>query len=212
MALTVVGCTGAHGDAAVGPDLDRGELGGRARRRDLYVAGDSDPQQEPVSLRAALFLLRAQLVVAGHLDSLVQSRCVVTRVISGVGRGRVRKFFASEQVPAPQLDRVQVELGCQQVHPALDQRSRLGPAGAPVGGRGRGVGREGPGLKVDSRDPIAARGHLAGQQRQEGALGGVGASVGQDPRPEADQDPVAAGAQFQVLDLAAALAHGQHPL
>ena len=51
-----------------------------------------------------------------------------------------------DQVPAPQLDRIDAELVRGDVDHALDRERRLGPAGAPIGPGGRGVGEHAGGL------------------------------------------------------------------
>ena len=59
---------------------------------------------------------------------------------------------------------------------------------------------------------VDARGHLAGEEGHDHRVAGIGAAVGDHVHADADQGPVAARAQLDVLDLRAPVLHRDHRL
>ena len=165
-----------------------------------------------VAVGAALGLLLAQRVVAGGLEHEVQGARVLARVVGGAGDRLVGEVVGRDEVAPSQLGRVHVELLRQVVHGALDERGRLRAPRSAVGADRRRVGDHAAKAEVHARDHVDARGHLAGEEGHDHRVAGIGAAVGEHVDADADQGPVAARAQLDVLDLRAPVLHRDHRL
>ena len=128
----------------------------------------------PSSLRSPLArrarLLGAELVVAGPLGDRVERRVVRAAVVGDAGERREREDVVGQQVAAAQFDRVDAQLDRRLVDDALEQRRRLGPAGAAVRAHRRGVGGGDDDVELDAGEPVGAVGHpprAGGQERAD---------------------------------------------
>ena len=157
-------------------------------------------------------LLGPEGLVAGRLQDPVERALVVARVVAGLGGRGVGEGPGRDQVAPPHLGRVEAQPGRQQVDRPLDHGGGLGPAGAPVGGHRGGVGGHALPGHLDPRDPVHARGHVAGRGHIGRGLARVGAAVGHQPGPQAGDAAVPGRGQLDLLDLGPAVGHGQHGL
>ena len=113
-----------------------GREGGRTHRARLDV--DAAPESEQASVGASCGLLGPELVVAEHLDRLLE-RLERRDVLEDVAARRgERQVVGSEEVPAPQLDRVDPERPGRVVDRHLARR-RLEHPWAAVGALAHGV-------------------------------------------------------------------------
>ena len=183
------------------------------RRRpaaDLHVAGDPDAEQLAVAAAVVGLLLLAQLVVADQLLGLVHGGRVVARVVLQRAGRHPGLVEGRDEVHRPDLGRVLADPAGERVHDPLGRIGRLGPAGAPVGvGRGlvgehRGAG-EAVGVAVV--DAVVVEGAQDRDARPD--QGRVGAHVGLELDPHAEQLALLGGGHLHVLDHAAALDGGQ---
>ena len=98
-------------------------------RISLYVEKPTRPPA-PSPRARPLGLVGLDRVEVQQLEQSVEAAVVVTRVDRQPGRHRVRKF--ADEVPPPQLDAIDAELGRKRVHRPLEHVGRLGPSGPPV--------------------------------------------------------------------------------
>ena len=207
MALAGRGRPGSHEHRPVSADLDRAKLRGGPASGHLDVRAEPDPQRGAVASVAPLRLLAAQLPVPCQLEGPVQRPLVLAAVVGpAAGRGE-REVLRAEEVPAPELARIDADLGRQHVHGPLDHGGRLGPPRTAIGGDDRGVGDDARGHVVDPGDPVNAGHHHPGEGRQPRAEGRVGPRVRHHPHAQADQPAVPRGTERELLHLAAALGH-----
>ena len=96
----------------------------------LDDARDADPDQ--AALCPGLGLLGAALVVAGELERVVEAGFVVAGVVEPARRRPVGNVVGSDQVPPPQVDRVEAQPPGGQVHRPFERQVELRPAEAPV--------------------------------------------------------------------------------
>src|SRR5437868_15330893 len=88
-------------------------------------------------------LLRPQPVVPRGLDSTLERAGEVAAVVHGPHWCLVRLVEASDEVAAPNLDRVHPDLRGEEVDGPFESRARLGATGPPVGEGRWGVGGDG---------------------------------------------------------------------
>src|SRR5207237_1221097 len=81
-----------------------------ARGRRLDVDGEPAPHRQPLAGRAPPCLLGAQGLVVGQLEQRVQRLLVLAGVVGGATGGGVWEAVGRDQVPAPQLGGVHVQL------------------------------------------------------------------------------------------------------
>ena len=195
------------------PDLDAAELAARPQAAgDLDIAGHADAEHPGLAGRPPPGLLGAQVVVPRRRQHPVERPGVVAAVVGRARRRRARLGERRQQVAAPHLDRVEADLGGEQVDGPLDGRGRLGTPGASVrpdrrrgGQRHAGVGRHGG-------DGVGAGRHRPGEVGQEGGHRRVGAGVLDDVEVVGLDRAVAAAADRDLVDLRAAVDHGGHVL
>ena len=125
----------------------------------------------------------------------------------------VRELVGLDQVLAPQLDRIHVELVGGHVEDALDQRGRLGTARAAVRAHGRAVGERDDDVEADLRDVVHGLRHRARRaHRERAAEPAVRAGVADHAAPHAGDRAVTLEPELDVLDLRAAVRHPDHVL
>ena len=136
-----------------------------------------------------------------------RARRVVAAVVVRSGRGLVRERVRGDEVPAPDLGRIERDLGGEHVHRALDHLRRLGPAGAADrAGRGR-VRDDRRDVDLDLRDRVDAARHHRGQVGEERADAGIGAGVLEDVEPQRRHPTVAVAAELELDPLRPSLVH-----
>ena len=146
----------------------------------------------PISSPRARFSAcsRAQLVIPGDLHGQLQRPRVLAGVVLPAGLGGVRELLGPQQVLQPQLRRVHLQLGGQQVDHPLDQVHRLGdPERAGVGdAAGRLVGVDALHRAVRGLQVVAAGEDVEEAGRELGRLRGAveRAVVGQHVDLEAE--------------------------
>ena len=89
-----------------------------------------------------------------------------------------------DQVALAHLDRVDAELEGGLVDEALEQRGRLGAAGAAVGARRRGVRDRHGDVELDRVEVVRAVRHALGAAGEVGADRRIGAGVADEPHPQ----------------------------
>ena len=131
---------------------------------DLDVGAEADAEELAALLR--LGLLPGHVGVARHRERLVHGRLVITRIdvqLAAVDRGQqprrvvVGEAVGRQEVTPAELCGVHAQLVREQVHRALDDVRRLGPARTTVGVHERGVGVDAGDLTVDVGDLVRAR-------------------------------------------------------
>jgi hypothetical protein len=193
-------------------NLDRAVLLEQPACRDLDVGGDADAELPDVAAIAPSGLLASQLVVPGDAHRLVEGLGVLPHVVVGAGDGRERELVGGQEVLPADLDRIDVELVGGHVEDALEEGGGLGTARTAVGAGGGRVRGRAHRVELDLGDAVHALRHRAGEEGQEAADVGVGAGLGDDPAPHADDRAVALQAHLDVLDLPPAVAHRDHVL
>lgn len=101
---------GPHADVA-------GHLRGRQSAR-FDVAGKPDADES--SLLPRPLLLLAELPVVGHLQRLVQRALVVAAVVLEYDGRLIGEFVRLDEIPTPELGRVDAQLMGTQFHQAFD--------------------------------------------------------------------------------------------
>ena len=180
---------------SVGADLDLAELGLGSRVRDLDVRADADAELLDRAVGAPPRLLGAQLVETGSVERQVERALVVAGVVGRARGRRVGERIARDQVAPPHLDRVEADLGREQVDRPLDRLARLGPACAAERGDRRRVRHHGAALALDAWDRVDAARHEQRQVRQERAEHRVRAAVLHDVELVREQRAVARAAE-----------------
>ena len=186
-------------------DLDLAELGLGDRVRDLDVDAHADPELLGRAVGAPARLLGAQLVEPGRVERQVERALVVAGVVRRVGRGRVRERVARDQVTPPHLDRVEADLGREQVDRPLDRLARLGPPGSAERGDGGRVRDHRVERAFDAWDRVHAARHQQRQVRQERAEHGIRAAVLEQVEPVGEHLAVARPAELELHVLRAAV-------
>src|SRR5205085_9795274 len=85
----------------------------------LVVRREADPELLPVPALAAFGLLATQRVIVEQRERVVEGGAVVARVDRQARGDRRRELL--DEVPASQLDRVEVELAGERIHRPLDR-------------------------------------------------------------------------------------------
>ena len=126
------------------------------------------------------------------LERLVETRLVVAGVVGERHRRVVREIAGLDEVPAPDLRRIDAHFPGRRFHAALHHVGRLRSTGTAVGVNRRGVGIEGLHFDVDRRRRVLPRHQRAiqicGHGRGEG--GEIGAHVGLVLHPQTEEFPV----------------------
>ena len=115
-------------------DLDFGELGAAAG--DLDVARHTDAELHAIAALAARGLLREQRGIVGDAQRFVERELVVAAVVAGTHDRGVRELVGLDEVLAPELGGVHVELVGRHVDDALENAAASGrpaPRYAPIG-------------------------------------------------------------------------------
>ena len=137
--------------ATVGTQLDGSVLGTGDTGGAVDEGGQPDAELDRVAGGAPSGLLGAELVVPGGGEGGVEAELIATAVVGEPGRRLPREGVGRYQVAAAHLGGIETDSRRELVDGALDDVGRFGPAGASVGGDGRGVGddRRGELLPVD---------------------------------------------------------------
>src|SRR5829696_4636489 len=112
-------------------------------------------------------LLGAELFVTGLCQRLVETCGVVAAVVGLTHRRGVGLVELGQQVPAPDLDRVEAHLVGEQIHGPLGGCCGLRPACAAVGDDRRGVRHHRHAVRLDVGDVVHGGGHAACEQGAE---------------------------------------------
>ncbi len=193
--------------------LSAPERAGGRQAAHLGERRDPDAQLDRVAGRATLGLLRAERVVAEHLQGPRGRGLVVAGVVREPGDLRVGELVVRDPVLAAHLQRLYAELGRHLVDDPLDGVRRLGPPGSAVrvGGRLRRVDA-GAG-EVERLHLVDARVHEHAEQRCAGSDDlQVGAHVGEEVDLHPDERAVAHDGHLDVLDLVAPVVRRHHVL
>src|SRR4029077_6324077 len=138
--------------------------GGGGCRRAGAESADLDPGREPYSQVATLlakgYLFAAKVLVVGELERLVERSVVVAGVVDEPEV--VGEWELGREVLAPDLRGVRPDLAREEIHRALGEVGRLGPAGAPIRVRRRLVGQDPDGAGGDVLPLIGAARPQAG--------------------------------------------------
>ncbi len=126
----------------------------------MVVAGDADADGQPVTPGPPVGLLGSNGVVVDGGHGLGQISWIVGLVVDGPGRSGVGHGLWPDQVAAPDLDRVEVDLDGEAVDEAFEGGDLGTPTGPPVGRGRRSVGQHRDRPEVDLGDVVAAVGHL----------------------------------------------------
>ncbi len=175
----------------------------------LDVGGDADADPGGRTLDVLLRLPLAQPGVVRQLEHRVGRRGVVPDVVRRPTARRVGEGVLRDPVLAPELDRIDAELGGEVVDDALDRVRRLGSAGAAVGADRCLVGERGLAVDAVVGDPVDAGVHL--QAAARGARtdrGDVGTRVADQVHVERGDLALAGGGDGEVLDDRAAVERG----
>ncbi len=184
--------------------LQRCEDPARGEPTHFNVGRQADPEMPGGARRASVLLLSTPVVVADHLERPVERRRVVTAVEQQPGARRVGEGVGRDEVPAPDLRRVDAEARGQGVHRPLDRVGGLGTTGAAVR-VGRRLGGEHPGARERvSGDVVAAVVQERAEQRDAGRDElQVGPHVGEEMDAHRGHLARRVGSQLDVLDLTA---------
>ena len=148
------------------PGAERDRHLGRREPAGLDVAGEAD-----AALLAGRFRSRppgAEPTVVDVPQGLVEARLVVARVVGERHRRVVREVAGLDEVPPPDLARVDAHLPRRRLHATLHHVGRFRPAGATVGVHRRGVGVERLHFDVDGGRRVLPRHQSAVQIRRYG--------------------------------------------
>ncbi len=180
-----------------------------AESADLDVRRDADAHVAP--LLALLELLLAQASVVDDLQRLVEGCLVVATIVHQRAGGGVGESVRRDEVLAPQVCRLDVQLACQQIHHALDQEGGLRATSTAVGGGRRGVGEDAKDIHRQIGDGIAAgddQPEEPGGHARAGAARHVGAHVGVRLDAHRGNSAVAVCRQLCLVRLRAAVDRG----
>ena len=202
-ALPDLGRRAVHLGAAVGVEHD-------ARRtrvvEALRVADVLEPDREPDPAPDTFAARRVagaagqpdrvarQLLGRGHRDRGGGANRLGHRARALDHLARRQRIAGAERVQEAQLDRVDLELGRQEVHLRLGGEARLHGAEAAHRATRRVVRVHRRRLDQRVVDAIRADRERCGVRRDGGRARRVGAAVEQDPHPHVDEAPVARGA------------------
>ena len=178
-----------------GPDVDLDAAVGlhaNARVRDRMGAGGQQPDREPAPDPIALRLAPADRR-GGLLD--VTDQVGVERLAAAVG---TRRLARAQQVPAPDLERVDRRPACDLVDLELADPLQVSGAEGAVGAGGGGVRVDAAGVDVDRLPAVGTGGGIARGGADAGAVVGVGAGV--EPQADASRE-----------QLSVAVGGGPHP-
>ena len=214
VALAHRGRAGVDRHRAVGVHADlRGVGVDRGVRAAGHLDRVGDAEATELAARARLGAALLEAGVLGDRQRQVHAAREVAAVVGEHQPGLERHRGGRDQVPAPQLDRIDAELARGDVDHALDRERRLGPAGAAIGAGGRGVGEHAGGLMVDGGRRVHA-GHAADVvgAGPRAALGEIGADVEVDRHAQRQELAVAIEGQLGGGDVVAAVLVGDEPL
>ena len=102
--------------------------------------------------------LKLQATFIHHMDE-------VAAVVGDAGLQLVRHGGFGDEIAPPDLDRIDADDARGAVEQLLDQKGRLGPAGAAIGRKRNGVGQHRPADRVHRRNLIDAGGEAEREQR-----------------------------------------------
>jgi hypothetical protein len=158
-------------------------------------------------------LRRWSCVVVGDPEGLVQGAFVVATVVAGPHEGNHRKAVLGQQIDATELDGIDTQFVCCQIHGPFEQLGGLRPprsSEGPHGGRIRQCHRD---LVLDGRDLVDTLGHESRRAHGEGASESrVRASVGDDTKSHPGDPGVVVEAKLHIVDLASTMRHCHHVL
>ena len=180
----------------------------RSQAADLQVGGEADPEVLAVLPRLRLLSPEGRVVDQGQ--GFVERDGVVARVVGQPEEIGVRLLGSRNKVLAPDLDRVEADLTCHQVHHALDQVGGFGPSRAAIRvGRGS-VGENAHAPAVEGLQFVRSLGDQEGDRHEGAELGAIRPEVqvlrGADP----EDRPVLFGGDFDIPDLGPAVMGGLH--
>ena len=206
VALPVRRAAGLDGDVAVRPDDDVARLVVDERAH-LHVRREPDPVEPPGRARPGL--LGAERGVARALEEGVERLPVVPAVVARAPRGLVRELVRRDEVRPPDLGRVEADLSGEAMDHPLDEVGALGAARPAVRRRPHRVREGAPHLDARGGDVVAARDHLAAEDRQDRPVAEEAeAEVADDPRLQAEDPPRPVGGEADVRHDVAAVGGG----
>ena len=214
VALAHRGRSREQGDGAVGIDPELGGVGidrGVRPARHLDGIGDAEPEERAALARLRAPLLEPRAIGEGerHVHAPRELPAVVGEDEPGLERHRRRR----DDVPAPELDRVDAELARGQVDHALDGIRRLGPPRAAIRTRRRRVREDAGGLHADGRrrvhagEPADIVGARPRASRRE-----IRADIEPDGHAQAEEPAVGVERQLGRRDVVAAVLVGDEGL
>ena len=200
---------GATDDAAV---LFHGHRRALPPGSDAFdVQRDTDAGEPAVAARRCL--LAARLVHTTECERRVERALVIPGVVDEAERRRVRKVVLRDEVLAPQLDGIDVELARGDVHEAFEHERSLRAARASVR-PGRDLRRcNAENLDLGGGNPVAAGQQLG--RRQRGDRRGrveIRAQVGEVTRADREHAAVFVERKLGIDVRAASLICGEHVL
>src|SRR5262249_23021092 len=123
----------------------------------LAIGGKADAKI--AALCANLFLFVAKSVVAGDFQCSSERLIVVATVVDKADNGCIRKFIWSDEVFQPDLCRVHLQLGREQVHHTLDAVCYFRPPCASIGIGENAVGEDADDIHTDRLATINTEHH-----------------------------------------------------
>ena len=187
----------------------RAEHARRGQTADLDVRGEAEPAVD--ALLAQLRLLAPERLDVDVLEQLGERGLVVAGVVDHPVRQRGREPVRGDEVLAPQVERVHVQLARELIDQRLDHVDALGPARTPDRVR-RELVREHPDdVALDVGDLVAAGDHARREGRDDRALDQVvAAAVLDDLGVDDGERAVTLGSELGVRDVVAPVVGGQH--
>ena len=163
-----------------------------------------------VAVLPPLGLLRRATCRTRPHRPLFEREQVPARVVGVAGEREEREHVVAEEVATPNLDRVDPQLERRLVDETFEERRRLRPPGAAVCPHRRGVRDGNRDVELDRREGVGALCHSACAPGQERADARIRAGVTDEAHLQAGEVAVAGTAEFDVLDLAAAVGQCLH--
>ena len=190
----------------------------RAEARALHVCAHADPDGACGRPAATRGLLAAPARVVEPREQRVERGDVVRRIVDDAGAvairqaGGERHLLAPDQIPAPQLGRIQRERARGAIEEPVEDERRLRPPGAAVRRREALVGDEVPPAGAIVRDPVRPDEMVDGVLGYRAAERRVGAVVPRERGLERDDRPIPAHAHPCLVDLIPIGRRGQEVL
>ena len=208
MALAAVHGAEHELDGAV---LERPELrplAGNAAR-DLDVVGDGNSPAPPASFRFRAARLEARPV--RRVERRIHCGRVVAAVVGNADGVRIRHRSGGDQVASAKRDPVEAVLVRGEVDQPLDHIDDLGPAGAAIHRRGRGIGQHRASAEVDRGDAVDPLGHREPLAKRQ-VVDREGSEVDRVDAPQGEETAFRVEGQRGLRDEVAGMAVGEEAL